>query len=495
MYKYFVRASAVKYSLKLVSTRNDLITFVFIYVSKKRLMKRFATLVFISILGGAITLGSYKLFIEKEPVVITQQQNSLPAYVPVNFTNADGEPANVDFTEAAENTVNAVVHVKNKATSTQPTNILDLFYGRGSERTRVGTGSGVIISPDGYIVTNNHVIDGAKEIEVTLNSNKTHKASLVGTDPSSDIALLKIEAGQELPFIVFGDSDATRIGEWVLAVGNPFNLTSTVTAGIISAKARDLNEFDGKNQYFLQTDAAVNPGNSGGALVNTRGELVGINTAITSQTGSYVGYSFAVPSNTTNKIIKDILEFGSVQKGLLGISTYTNSYQAKEAIGEIEGVYITDIEPESGAEIAGLKSGDIIKRLDDVKIRKFSDLSGYLSSKRPNEVVKVFVERDGRDRTFDVVLTKLNRAQFLDMEFKNMNRDDKKQYELKSGVKLASTRNAKLYKLGLVPGSFVVEINNSPIKDIDDLNSLNTSDIETIVFVNPDGERERLVFR
>ncbi len=461
-------------------------------------MKKLATLLFVSILGGALTLGAYKVFIEKKASEqAAQQQIVSPTFLPTSFVNADGDNVSVDFTGAAENTVNAVVHVKNKANSSQPTSILDLFYGRGSERTRVGTGSGVIISPDGYIVTNNHVIDGADQIEVTLNSNRTHKATLVGTDPTNDIALLKIETGQELPFIVFGDSDATRLGEWVLAVGNPFNLTSTVTAGIISAKARDLNELDNKNQYFLQTDAAVNPGNSGGALVNTRGELVGINTAITSQTGSYVGYSFAVPSNTAKKIIEDLLEYGSVQRGLLGISALNrNSQYAREnGLSEIEGVYISDIEPESGAESAGLESGDIIKMLDGVKIRKFSDLSGYLSSKRPNETINVTIERSGREHSYDVVLSKLNRVQFLNMEFRNLSKEDKKQYNIDKGVKVTDSRNTGLYQSGLVPGSFVIEINGKSIRGIEDLRDYDTNSVESIAFINPKGERERLVFR
>ena len=196
---------------------------------------------------------------------------------------------------------------------------MEFFHGGGKPRAMIGSGSGVIISPDGYIITNNHVIAKASQLEVTLNNNKTYEAELIGTDPKTDIALIKIDGTKDLPYIPFGDSNHLKIGEWVLAVGNPFNLTSTVTAGIVSAKARDLNEFDGNPQSFIQTDAAVNKGNSGGALVNTRGELVGINTAITSETGAYVGYSFAVPSNNARKVVEDIMEYGNVQRGILGI--------------------------------------------------------------------------------------------------------------------------------------------------------------------------------
>ena len=469
-------------------------------------MKKLTYLTLASILGGLITLGAYKLFIEKETIEVASQQSALPTYVPTAFTNAEGETVSVDFTAAAENAVHAVVHVKNKATSNQPTSILDLFYGRGSERVRVGTGSGVIISPDGYIVTNNHVIDGANEIEITLNNNKSYNAELVGKDVNNDVALLKIEVGEELPFIVFGDSDATRLGEWVLAVGNPFNLTSTVTAGIISAKARDLNELDDRNQYFLQTDAAVNPGNSGGALVNTRGELVGINTAITSQTGSYVGYSFAVPSNTVKKIIEDLLEYGTVQKGLLGISTLNrnSSYAVENGLSEIEGVYITDVDPNSGAKKAGIQPGDIIKRLDGVKIRKFSDLSGYLSSKRPNDLIKVTVNRDKRTKVFEVQLSdgkafvELGTVKFLDMELRNLPDSSKERLEKitgqKEGVLVVKNTDAGLYNYGLTPGAVIVEVNDKPVSNISYLRKFDTAELKNIVFINTEGSRERLIF-
>ncbi|MCL4134121.1 UNVERIFIED_CONTAM: hypothetical protein GTU68_014511, partial [Idotea baltica] len=271
----------------------------------------------------------------------------------------------------------------------------DLFYGRQSQRAQVGTGSGVIISPTGYIVTNNHVIKNANEISITLNNNKAYMAEIIGTDEATDIALLKIDTEEDLPFMAFGDSDNAKIGEWVLAVGNPFNLNSTVTAGIISAKSRDLS---GQNtQSFIQTDAAVNPGNSGGALVNTNGDLIGINTAISSRTGSYIGYSFAVPSNIAHKIVNDIMEYGNVQNGILGVSALnTNSKEAIEkGLNEIEGVYISDVLEDTGAEKAGIRTGDIIRKIDGVEINKFSDLTGYLKTKSPDDVVNVTLLRDG----------------------------------------------------------------------------------------------------
>lgn len=328
-------------------------------------MKKIASLFLVSVFAGAITLGAYKLFFEKESYKWVTSEQETPFVTTSNLnTSAKGAGINeADFTLAAEKTVNSVVHVKNLTISKGPSSIADFFYGFERQQTpQVGTGSGVIISPDGYIVTNNHVIANSSQLEVTLNNNKSYEAEVIGTDADSDIALLKIDAEDALPYLAFGDSDNTKIGEWVLAVGNPFNLTSTVTAGIVSAKARSLSPT--RTQSFIQTDAAVNPGNSGGALVNTNGDLIGINTAITSQTGSYVGYAFAVPSNIAKKVVEDIMEFGNVQKGLLGISAANTKSKAAIEMGldQLEGVYIAGIEEESGADDAGLMEGDVIKK-------------------------------------------------------------------------------------------------------------------------------------
>ena len=246
----------------------------------------------------------------------------------------------------------------------------------------------MIITPDGYIVTNNHVIDGASEIEVTLNNNKTYKAEVIGSDPISDIALIKVDAEEDLEYIPFGDSDNMQIGEWVLAVGNPFNLKSTVTAGIISAKARDLNMRDNSPQSFIQTDAAINPGNSGGALVNINGELIGINTAISSPSGSYIGYAFAVPSNNARKIVEDIMEFGDVQQGILGIRglSITQGIPGME-LQESQGVFVSEVTPGSGAKNQVFVKQDIIRKIDNIEINKFADLTGYINSKRPGDEV------------------------------------------------------------------------------------------------------------
>ena len=322
-----------------------------------------------------------------------------------NITSSSSLP---DLTFAASKSIDAVVHVKN--TSIVEDNdswALQFFYGDDS-RKKVGTGSGVIISPDGYIVTNYHVIENSSEVIVTTNDNKEYEAVIIGFDEIYDIAVLKIDSDKSLDYIFFGDSDSTLIGEWVLAVGNPYNLNSTVTAGIISSKSRDLNEYDQKNQSFIQTDAAVNFGNSGGALVNIEGELIGINTLIQSMTGGYVGYSFAVPSNTVRKIFEDLLEYGDVQKGLLGVRgvALNSPYSRQLNISETEGFYIDEIEVGFGADSAGLKRGDIIKSIDGFKINRFSDLSGYLSSKRPGDKVEVKYVRDNKSKTTIVVLKK-----------------------------------------------------------------------------------------
>ena len=313
-----------------------------------------------------------------------------------------------DLTFAASRTIDAVVHVKNTSIVKESDSwALQFFYGDDSKK-KVGTGSGVIISPDGYIITNYHVIENSSEVIVTTNNNKEYEAEIIGFDEVTDIAVLKINSDIKLDYIFFGDSDSTLIGEWVLAVGNPYNLNSTVTAGIVSSKSRDLNEYDQKNQSFIQTDAAVNFGNSGGALVNIQGELIGINTLIQSMTGGYVGYSFAVPSNTVRKIFEDIIEYGDVQKGLLGVRgvALKSSYSRQLNINETEGFYIDEIEEGYGADSAGLIRGDIIKSVDGFKINRFSDLSGYLSSKRPGDKVEVNYVRDGKLKTATVTLKK-----------------------------------------------------------------------------------------
>ncbi|MBT8235193.1 MAG: trypsin-like peptidase domain-containing protein [Bacteroidia bacterium] len=463
-------------------------------------MKNIATLFLVALFAGAITLGSYLLFFDSPDSTVVTSSSEMPVITtsgsPSSLANKAIE--DVDFTIAAEKTVNAVVHVKNLTISKGSTSIFDFFYGsEGNSRPQLGSGSGVIISPDGYIVTNNHVIDKAKELHVTLNNNGSYEATVVGADPATDIALIKIEPEQPLPYLAFGDSDNTKIGEWVLAVGNPFNLTSTVTAGIVSAKARNL----GRNQSFLQTDAAVNPGNSGGALVNTNGDLIGINTAITSQTGSYVGYSFAVPSNLAKKVIEDIMEFGNVQKGILGITTVRlNTQQAfDKGVNEIDGVYIDSIEDESGADDAGLQTGDVIKKVDDIRVRRFGDLTGYVSTKRPGDKVEVTINRKGRNIVVPVVLKKRQSAIVpgIGIEVRNLSDSDKRTFKVKNGVKITGV--PERYQGYGLDGKVVIQIDDEIVRNIDDANRL-FSDISryerfSITLIDDEGERERLIFQ
>jgi len=463
-------------------------------------MKKITTLVCVSILGGLLTLGGYKLLIEDDikPVVVHESPD-IPIYIPTN-TNTTNVASIVapSFVEAAEKSLDAVVHVKNTAIVSAPMTMYDLFSGRNTERAQVGTGSGVIISPSGYIVTNYHVIKNANDISITLNNNKVYTAELLGSDEATDIALIKIETDEELPFLAFGDSDNAKIGEWVLAVGNPFNLNSTVTAGIISAKSRDLT---GQNvQSFIQTDAAVNPGNSGGALVNTNGDLIGINTAISSRTGSYIGYSFAVPSNIARKIVNDIMEYGNVQNGILGVVGGALNSKAAEQLGVdiTEGFYVSEVQEETGAEKAGIQSGDIIRKVDNVEINKFSDLTGYLKTKSPNDIVKVTLLRDGDEEIVPVTLLKPSITLLQTIGYvKNATDADLKRYNIDYGVKISKfyEDNYKDYwnKNGVEEGSIVTKINGKKLYTVDDVqNAMKTRGYNEplqIEVINNEGEK------
>ena len=461
-------------------------------------MKRFSSLFLVSLLSGATTIGAYKLFVEKDysnQSIVTTAGNSYARNVGLGAEN-------IDFTTAAENAVHTVVHVKNVSTRTVYNPIMEFFYGSrgGQQQEQIGTGSGVIISQDGYIVTNNHVIKDANELEVTLNNKKVYKAKLIGTDSKMDIALLKIDADEKLPFSIFADSDQVRVGEWVLAVGNPYNLTSTVTAGIVSAKARNL---DTKGiQSFIQTDAAVNPGNSGGALVNTRGELIGINTMISSQTGSYVGYSFAVPSNITRKIIEDLMEFGNVQRGILGVEvTELNGPISKElGVKQTEGVYVRNINKNSGAEKAGITKGDVIVKLDNQNINSFAELSSYINTKRPNDKVSVTFIRNGKMQSVPVTLVKndIVSTDFKGLELENLSDADKKNYRLDYGVKIKSLTNEKLLQYAdELKGSIILNIDGVKVTDLETVSRiLMNKDENQSISVNlllKDGQMIRII--
>lgn len=464
-------------------------------------MKKFSGLFLVALLSGATTLGGYKLLMDND--AFFSKQKSVVTMAPANYgRNVGLVPEGVDFTEAADKTIHSVVHVKNVSYRTVSNPMLEFFYGYsgGQQQEQVGTGSGVIISEDGYIVTNNHVVKDASDIEITLNNKKTYKAKLIGTDSKMDIALLKIDADEKLPYSVFADSDNARVGEWVLAVGNPYNLTSTVTAGIVSAKARNLDT--NGIQSFIQTDAAVNPGNSGGALVNTRGELIGINTMISSQTGSYVGYSFAVPSNIARKIIEDIMEFGNVQRGILGIEGgELNSAASKElGIKETQGFYVKKVTKNSGAEKAGLAKGDIIVKLNNQPITTYAELSGFINTKRPNDKIQVTYIRGEKTYTVPVVLSKNEffTTEFKGIEFENIDSADKKKFRIDSGVRIKEINNENLKPYyDELKGTIILSIDNMKTSDVETtsriLEKKDENQSVSIEMINKMGQRIRII--
>ncbi len=481
-------------------------------------MKKLLSLLLVGVLGGASALFIQKYVIQEdspnESLEVSEVSDTLPTSFAlqqntnntpqVSYTsNSLAAATNIDFTVAAENTVNAVVHVKNVTTYRRPRNYMDYLRNGGVlEKAITGAGSGVIITEDGYIVTNNHVIKGASEIKVTLNNNRTYNASVVGTEPNADIALLKIDhEGETFDYVPFGDSDTTKIGEWVLAVGNPFNLTSTVTAGIISAKARDLDENDTNLQSFIQTDAAINPGNSGGALVNTQGELIGINTAITSQTGSYIGYAFAVPSNHAKKIVQDILEYGDVQKGILGIKGGTLSEKAAKELDLdfLRGVYVSEVTINTGADKAGIKKGDIVTNIDGVDINKFEDLAAYINTKRPNDILNVTVQRNNKQMTLPVELTlyQVYAIKDVGVEITNATKADLKKFNANHGVKITRALTRSMQGYGL-EGIIITEIDKKKVNSVADVKKIIQSKDErediVVTFLDQSGEKKHFIF-
>lgn len=469
------------------------------------MMKKSVHLFSIALFASVLSIGGYKFFYEESQSLT--QEYEIPWQeksnsVSTQLASYTGEKSELDFTEAAKKTVNAVVHVKNITTTRQARSAFEYFYGSGETQKAIrGAGSGVILSPDGLIVTNNHVIKGASEVQVTLNNNKTYVAEVLGTAPESDIALLKID-DTGLDYLAFGNSNDVQIGEWVLAVGNPFNLTSTVTAGIVSAKARDLGSSDNQFQSFIQTDAAVNPGNSGGALVNTRGELIGINTAITSQTGSFIGYSFAIPSNNAKKIVEDLLEYGNVRRAILGITGIElNSATAKQfEVESSQGIYINNVESGNGASEAGLKKGDIIKFIDDIKIRKFSDMTGYLSSKNPGETVIVTYLRNKDERQTKVTLDifKVYQIEEIGVEVTEISKAKLKEYGAESGVIINKTLPNSFTKTD-ISGLLITRINDKVVNSIEDVKSIisskNPNEPMLVTFLSPNGQEKTYVFR
>lgn len=442
----------------------------------------------IAVLGGLVVFAGIRLTEgPKETVTVVER---VEAPMPVRYSAPPAEGETLDFTYAAEKTVNAVVHVKTESTVTGGYNPWFDFFGyeEGGQVQR-GSGSGVIISKDGYIVTNNHVIEGADKISVSLNNNKTYEATIIGTDPATDIALIKIEES-ELPSVKFGNSDDLRIGEWVVAVGNPFDLTSTVTAGIVSAKARNINLLrENMNreifpiESFIQTDAAVNPGNSGGALVNVRGELVGINTAIASRTGSYSGYSFAVPTSIVQKVAADLREFGIVQRAFIGVRiTEVNQEVAEDAgLASVEGVYVSDLMESGAAAEAGIIAGDVILEVEGVKVRSVPELQEQISRYRPGDEVNVSVWRNNRLERIEVTLrnregsTRLREASevkvynLLGASLKEADQEVLQQLDIDGGVQVEELSTGKLLQSGVKRGFIITKVDGSGVKTPDDL--------------------------
>ena len=464
------------------------------------------TIVATSALTSLVVVKNINTFDSKNDSTIVKTSS------PISFANfnSDNTTRPDDFTFAAEKSVEAVVHVKTKidVSSRYSMNIdpfFDFFFGRPNQprepQYREGSGSGVIISTDGYIVTNNHVIENASTVEVTLNDKRKFDAKIIGTDPSTDIALLKIEGG-DLPVILFGDSDNLRIGEWVLAVGNPFNLTSTVTAGIVSAKARNINILNAemKIESFIQTDAAVNPGNSGGALVNTRGELVGINTAIASQTGSYTGYSFAVPISIVSKVVADLKEYSVVQRAVLGvqIADINNELAKEKNLSTLKGAYIAAVQENSSAADAGLKDGDIITAINNQTVNSVAELQEQLSRYRPGNDIKInYIRNDQaqsvivklKNRSGNTNVVKIADNNILGATFKEVDRQIIEKFRLASGIQIATIdRNGALAKAGLKKDFIILKVNGQPIRTEKDLTTIvnqtiNAADHERALFI------------
>lgn len=456
--------------------------------------KNFLMSVMIAILGGVIAVFAYTRLFEKNTKYISADSQS-----PVRLTQLSNnfDSNRVDFTYAADKTIHAVVHVKTKSTRSSEYSsgnpFYDFFFGyRGFEQRPQpveGFGSGVIISDNGYIVTNNHVIDKANEISVTLNDKRTFTAKLIGTDPNTDLAVIKIDE-KDLPYIIYGNSDELKVGEWVLAVGNPYNLTSTVTAGIVSAKARSIGIMAGRqgseqNRYpiesFIQTDAAVNPGNSGGALVNIRGELVGINTAIASPTGSYIGNAFAIPVSIVKKAVADLVEFGEVQRAVLGVSIKDIDSQLAESkkLEKIEGVYVENIVEGSSADQAGIKPGDVIISINGLNVNSASELQEQIGRFRPNDKVEILVNRDNKRKQITATLRnmegngnlvkKAEISTMLGATLKELPDDLKDKLNLKGGVQVQEITSGKFKSAGIQKGFIILQINNKPVFSVEDV--------------------------
>jgi Do/DeqQ family serine protease len=459
-------------------------------MDNKMSIKNVLVVLGIAVLGGVVALGVNRMFSDDVPIQgFAQHENA-------KFTLAEKltDVPSVNFVSVAEVATPAVVHIKTTMktrSSNGPSNPLEDFFGPGFRQPNAGpqqaTGSGVIIKKNGYIVTNNHVVDNASKVEVVLDDKRTYTAEIVGADPETDLALLKIEE-DNLAYLNLGNSDELKIGEWVVAVGNPFNLTSTVTAGIVSAKGRNINLLRQRGgeyaiENFIQTDAAVNPGNSGGALVNTSGELIGINTAIASQTGSYSGYSFAIPINLAKKIIGDLKEYGEVKRAILGvrIQDITQELADEKGLTDLDGVYIPAVSEGGSAEKAGIKEGDVIVKIADVRVSKSSGLQQQISKYSPGDKVAVTLIRDGKEKVVSATLlskdgadeisavVKRKETMVLGAEIENLSRNERLKLKIKNGVKIARLGNGAM-KINGIPSDFVItHIDKSPMYTTSDV--------------------------
>lgn len=479
-------------------------------------MKKILSAFAIAVMGGAAALGLNHLIFKNE-VPVAGAGNSIPTH----FAALRGDDA-PDFTNAAEQTVHSVVHVMTKATVNQTyyDPFQGLFGGSGMQsvpREQQSSGSGVIISSDGYIVTNYHVVENADNIQVTLNDKRNYEAKVVGTDPNTDLAVIKIDE-TSLPFVTYGNSDEVKIGEWVLAVGNPFNLTSTVTAGIVSAKARNINLIasngsgSGAVESFIQTDAAVNPGNSGGALVNTDGQLIGINSAIASNTGSFSGYSFAIPVNLVRKVVTDLMEFGTVQRGYLGVNIrdVDATLVKDKGLSQLKGVYVEGVTKDGAAEDAGIEPGDVITRVGDVEVNNVPELQEQVNRFRPGSKLAISYYRGSKEKTANVVLKNKNNStsllkkeeeasnavQSLGATFETVAPEDLKRLGIDNGLRVSKLASGKLLSAGIREGFIITTIDKKRVSSPEELKEIldNKKGGILIEGVYPNGSRAYYAF-
>lgn len=467
-------------------------------------MKKFSLLLLSAILGSVITLGGFKLFYEKDQSIKIEHVTQAPVYGTSYSVNKNGELTPLHFTDVSKKVMDAVVHIKStqiqggQSSAGTPSPFRDFFqddffrefFGPRSRtqprnpQTRVGTGSGVIIKSDGYIVTNNHVIDGADDIEISLHDNRVYKAKVIGTDPTTDLALLQIKE-KNLAHIPFVDSDKIEVGEWVLAVGNPFNLNSTVTAGIVSAKSRNINILQDRSaiESFIQTDAAINPGNSGGALVDLKGGLVGINTAIASPTGAYSGYGFAVPSNIVNKVVDDLLEFGFVQRGYLGIiiRNVDGNFAKEKDLKVTEGVYVDSIPKNGAAANTGIRKGDVIVKINGTDTKSTAALMEIVARHRPGDKLELEVDRLGSSKNFTITLrnahgnTKLSNKEDeqlltkLGVELEDLSKNECQKLKISKGIRVNKILSGVIkHQTNMKEGFIITHANGEAIGSIED---------------------------